>query len=45
VAWIWVGGAVALLGALLALWPSPAARRQEAAASYKARVGGELSRV
>jgi cytochrome c-type biogenesis protein CcmF len=45
VAWIWVGGGIALLGALLALWPSPAARRQEAAAAYKARVGGELSRV
>ncbi len=45
VVWIWVGGGIALLGALLALWPSPAARRQEAAAAYKARVGGELSRV
>jgi cytochrome c-type biogenesis protein CcmF len=45
VAWIWAGGAVALLGALLALWPSPAARRREVAAAYKARVGGELSRV
>jgi cytochrome c-type biogenesis protein CcmF len=45
VGWIWAGGAVALFGALLALWPSPAARRQEVAAAYKARVGGELSRV
>jgi NO-binding membrane sensor protein with MHYT domain len=36
---------IALLGALLALWPSPAARRQEVAATYKARVGGELTRV
>jgi cytochrome c-type biogenesis protein CcmF len=45
VAWIWVGGGIALLGALLALWPSPAARRREVAAAYKARVGGELSRV
>src|SRR5215211_7176285 len=45
VAWIWVGGGVALLGALLALWPSPAARRREVAAAYKARVGGELSRA
>ena len=45
VAWIWAGGGIALLGALLALWPSPAARRQEVAAAYKARVGGELSRV
>jgi cytochrome c-type biogenesis protein CcmF len=45
VAWIWVGGGIAIFGALLALWPSPAARRQESAAAYKARVGGELSRV
>ena len=45
VAWIWVGGGIALLGALLALWPSPATRRREVAAAYKARVGGELSRV
>jgi cytochrome c-type biogenesis protein CcmF len=45
VAWIWVGGGIALLGALLALWPSPAARQSEVAAAYKARVGGELSRV
>jgi cytochrome c-type biogenesis protein CcmF len=45
VGWIWAGGAVALFGALLALWPSPAARRQEVAAAYKARVGGELTRV
>ena len=43
--WIWLGGGVALLGALLALWPSPAARRREVAAAYKARVGGELQRV
>ena len=42
--WIWLGGAVALLGALLALWPTPAGRRREVAA-YKARVGGELQRV
>jgi cytochrome c-type biogenesis protein CcmF len=45
VAWIWVGGGIALLGSLLALWPSPAARRREVAAAYKARVGGELTRV
>ena len=45
VVWIWVGGAIAVLGALLALWPSPAARQREVAAAYKARVGGELTRV
>jgi cytochrome c-type biogenesis protein CcmF len=45
VAWIWVGGAIALLGAVLALWPSPAARRREVASTYAARLGSELSRA
>jgi hypothetical protein len=36
---------MALLGAVLALWPAPAARRREVAASYKARLGTELSRA
>ena len=43
--WIYVGGAIAVIGALLALWPAAATRRREAAAEYKARVGGELQRV
>jgi cytochrome c-type biogenesis protein CcmF len=43
--WIWVGGGVALLGGLVAVWPSSASRRREVAAAYKARVGGELQRV
>jgi cytochrome c-type biogenesis protein CcmF len=45
VGWIWVGGVIALLGAVLALWPSPAARRREVASAYKARLGTELSRA
>jgi cytochrome c-type biogenesis protein CcmF len=45
VAWIWVGGAIALFGGLLALWPAPAARRREAASAYKARLGSELTRA
>jgi cytochrome c-type biogenesis protein CcmF len=45
VAWIWVGGAVALLGALLALWPAARARQREAASTYKARLGSELTRA
>jgi cytochrome c-type biogenesis protein CcmF len=45
VAWIWVGGAIALLGALLALWPAAAGRRREVASAYKARLGSELTRA
>jgi cytochrome c-type biogenesis protein CcmF len=45
VAWIWIGGAVALLGAMLALWPAPAARRREVASAYSARLGSELTRA
>jgi cytochrome c-type biogenesis protein CcmF len=28
VTWIWIGGLIALAGALIALWPAPAARRR-----------------
>jgi cytochrome c-type biogenesis protein CcmF len=45
VVWIWVGGLIALSGALLALWPSRAARHREVASAYKARIGSELTRV
>jgi cytochrome c-type biogenesis protein CcmF len=45
VAWIWIGGGIALLGAALALWPSREARRREVAGKYAARVGRELSRA
>src|SRR3954451_14221819 len=43
VAWIWVGGAIALCGSLLALWPAPSAKRREVASAYKARLGRELT--
>jgi cytochrome c-type biogenesis protein CcmF len=45
IAWIWIGGAVAVLGALTALWPTPEARRRRAASLAKARLGRELSRA
>jgi cytochrome c-type biogenesis protein CcmF len=45
VAWIWIGGAIALLGALLAVWPSPEARLRRVRALSKARLGRELTRA
>jgi len=45
IAWIWVGGSVALLGALLALWPTAAARSRRVTSLYAARLGRELSRA
>ena len=45
VAWIWIGGAVVLLGALVALWPSPQALGRRATSLYAARLGRELSRA
>ena len=45
VSWIWLGGAVVLVGALTALWPSADARRRRVASVYGARLGRELSRA
>ncbi len=42
VAWIWIGGAIALLGALIAAWPAPEARLRRVRALYSARLGKEL---
>jgi cytochrome c biogenesis factor len=44
VAWIWIGGAIAVLGALVAVWPSPEARLRRVRSLYAARVGRELAR-
>jgi cytochrome c-type biogenesis protein CcmF len=41
--WIWVGGLIALGGALFAVWPTAESRRR-AEAAYAARLGRELSR-
>jgi cytochrome c-type biogenesis protein CcmF len=43
VTWIWLGGGIALLGALIAIWPSPAARRRRVSDVYAARLARELS--
>jgi cytochrome c-type biogenesis protein CcmF len=42
VAWIWIGGLIVALGAVLALWPSADARRRDLLGSYAARVGRDL---
>ncbi|MBN1528289.1 MAG: heme lyase CcmF/NrfE family subunit [Thermoleophilaceae bacterium] len=45
VVWIWIGGGIAVLGALIALWPSPEARLRRVRSLYAARLGRELSRA
>jgi cytochrome c-type biogenesis protein CcmF len=45
VVWIWIGGAIAVLGALVAVWPSPEARLRRVTSIYAARLGRELSRA
>ncbi|HEY1595241.1 MAG TPA: heme lyase CcmF/NrfE family subunit [Thermoleophilaceae bacterium] len=45
VAWIWIGGFLGIGGALVALWPSPEARRRRVTSLYAAKLGRELSRA
>ncbi|MEA2349717.1 MAG: cytochrome c-type biosis protein CcmF [Thermoleophilaceae bacterium] len=45
IAWIWIGGAIVLVGTLTALWPTAEARRRRAASLAAARLGRELSRA
>jgi cytochrome c-type biogenesis protein CcmF len=45
VAWIWIGGAVVVLGALIAAWPAPEARLRRVRSLYRARLGREVSRA
>ena len=42
VIWIWIGGAIAVLGALVGLWPAPDARRRRVSDVYAARLAREL---
>jgi cytochrome c-type biogenesis protein CcmF len=44
VTWLWIGALIGIGGALIALWPSAAARRRVAGA-YTARIGRGLSRA
>ena len=45
VIWIWIGGAIAVLGALFAVWPAPPARQRRVADVYAARLARELGRA
>jgi cytochrome c-type biogenesis protein CcmF len=45
VSWIWVGGAIAVLGGLVAIWPAPEARRRRVSDVYAARLARELGRA
>ena len=38
VTWIWVGGAIAVIGGLVAIWPAPEARRRRVSDVYAARL-------
>ncbi|HEV2723512.1 MAG TPA: cytochrome c-type biogenesis CcmF C-terminal domain-containing protein [Thermoleophilaceae bacterium] len=42
VSWIWIGGGIVLLGALIAAWPSPEARLRRVRSLYSARLGRDL---
>jgi cytochrome c-type biogenesis protein CcmF len=43
VSWIWLGGLMVVLGALVAAWPSPEARLRRVRSLYSARLGRELT--
>ncbi|HEU0318500.1 MAG TPA: hypothetical protein VFR49_14280, partial [Solirubrobacteraceae bacterium] len=43
VTWIWLGGLIVFLGALVAMWPAPG--RERVRARYLARVGRDLGEV
>jgi cytochrome c-type biogenesis protein CcmF len=45
VSWIWIGGAIAVVGGLIAIWPAPEARRRRVADVYAARLARELGRA
>ncbi len=43
VIWIWIGGAIAVVGALIAVWPAPEARRRRVSDVYAARLARDLA--
>jgi cytochrome c-type biogenesis protein CcmF len=45
VAWMWIGGLIAIGGGLIALWPAPDAARRRASARAAARVAQDLGRA
>ena len=45
VLWLWIGGGIAVAGALVAGWPSPEARRRRVSDVYAARLARDLGRA
>jgi cytochrome c-type biogenesis protein CcmF len=45
VSWLWIGALIALVGALIGIWPSAEARRRRVTSAYAAKLGQELSRA
>ena len=45
VIWIWIGGAIGIVGALIAVWPAPEARRRRVSDVYAARLARDLGRI
>jgi cytochrome c-type biogenesis protein CcmF len=45
VIWIWVGGAIGVIGGLVAGWPTASARRRRVSDVYAARLAKDLSRA
>jgi cytochrome c-type biogenesis protein CcmF len=45
VLWIWIGGAIAIVGALIAVWPAPEGRRRRISDVYAARVARDLGQI
>src|SRR4051794_22097922 len=45
VSWIWIGGLIAVFGALIALWPGRTARQRAFRSVYAAKLARELSRA
>jgi cytochrome c-type biogenesis protein CcmF len=45
VIWIWIGGAIAVAGGLIAVWPAPEARRRRVSDVYAARLARDLGRA
>ncbi len=45
VIWIWVGGAIGVIGGLVAAWPTASARRRRVSDVYAARLAKDLSRA
>ncbi len=45
VLWIWIGGAVGVIGGLIAIWPAASGRRRQVSDVYAARLAKDLGRA